>query len=92
MSDYLLNLAQTPVTRPLVRRMGLPTPQTLARMVHAYKAIPFFFREFGRRLNSLSQAGIPRDVAELITFLAAPAASGVTGQTIRVCGQNLMGA
>lgn len=56
------------------------------------QAIPFFFRELGRRFSSLSQAGIPRDVAELITFLATPAAARITGQTIRICGQNLIGA
>lgn len=54
--------------------------------------IPFVIREAGRRLCSLSQGGQPGDVAELITFLSSPGAVGVTGQTIRVCGQNLMGA
>ncbi|MGH8528742.1 MAG: 3-oxoacyl-ACP reductase [Nevskiales bacterium] len=55
-------------------------------------AVPFLFREFVRRLNSLVQGGVPLDVAELITFLATPGAVGVTGQTLRVCGQNLIGA
>lgn len=55
-------------------------------------AVPFFFREFARRANSLSQGGVPLDAAELITFLSTPGACGVTGQTIRVCGQNLIGA
>ncbi len=54
--------------------------------------IPFVIREAGRRLCSLSQGGQPIDVAELITFLSSPGAVGVTGQTIRVCGQNLVGA
>ncbi len=55
-------------------------------------AIPFVTREFGRRLNSLSQGGKPVDVAETIAFFANPAASGVTGNIVRVCGQSLVGA
>jgi len=54
--------------------------------------VPFLTREIGRRLNSLSQGGKPRDVAELVTFLCTPGACGISGQTIRVCGQGLMGA
>ncbi|MBA5637453.1 3-oxoacyl-ACP reductase [Duganella sp. LX20W] len=54
--------------------------------------MPFLTREIGRRLNSLKQAGLPRDVAELITFLGTPGACGITGQTVRVCGQGLIGA
>jgi len=55
-------------------------------------AMPMFVREIGRRLNSVKQSGQPRDVAELITFLATPGASGISGQTLRVCGQGLIGA
>lgn len=55
-------------------------------------AMPFMTREVGRRLNSLKQGGQPRDVAELITFLATPGAYGISGDTIRVCGQGLIGA
>jgi 3-oxoacyl-[acyl-carrier protein] reductase len=54
-------------------------------------AMPFMLRELGRRANSLKQGGQPRDVAELVTFLATPGASGITGQTIRACGQALLG-
>ncbi|SFG82698.1 3-oxoacyl-[acyl-carrier protein] reductase [Duganella sp. CF458] len=54
--------------------------------------VPFLTREIGRRLNSLSQGGQPRDVAELVAFLCTPGACGISGQTIRVCGQGLMGA
>ncbi|AVR95759.1 3-oxoacyl-ACP reductase [Pseudoduganella armeniaca] len=54
--------------------------------------MPFVPRELGRRLNSLKQGGQPRDVAELIAFLAAPGSVGITGNTIRVCGQALIGA
>jgi len=55
-------------------------------------AMPFMTREVGRRLNSLKQGGQPRDVAELITFLATPGACGISGDTIRVCGQGFIGA
>ncbi len=55
-------------------------------------AMPFMLRELGRRANSLKQGGQPRDVAELVTFLSTPGASGISGQTIRVCGQALLGA
>jgi 3-oxoacyl-[acyl-carrier protein] reductase len=49
-------------------------------------------REVGRRLNSLSQGGLPQDIAEAVAFLASPAASGINGATLRVCGQNFVGA
>lgn len=55
-------------------------------------AMPMVVREIGRRLNSVKQSGQPRDVAELITFLATPGAFGITGATLRVCGQGLIGA
>jgi 3-oxoacyl-[acyl-carrier protein] reductase len=55
-------------------------------------AMPFMTREIGRRLNSLQQGGKPRDAAELIAFLCTPGAYGVSGETIRVCGQGMMGA
>ncbi|MBN48231.1 MAG: 3-oxoacyl-ACP reductase [Spongiibacteraceae bacterium] len=55
-------------------------------------AIPLMTREVGRRLNSLSQGGLPEDVAETIAFFANPAASGVTGNIVRVCGQSWLGA
>ncbi|MBV1776267.1 3-oxoacyl-ACP reductase [Burkholderiaceae bacterium DAT-1] len=56
------------------------------------RRIPFMIREVGRRMNALKQGGLPRDVAELVTFLGSPDAYGITGQTIRICGQALMGA
>ncbi|HEY0917288.1 MAG TPA: 3-oxoacyl-ACP reductase [Solimonas sp.] len=55
-------------------------------------AMPLGPREVGRRINSLSQAGLPQDIAETVTFFASPAAGGVNGSTLRVCGQNWMGA
>jgi 3-oxoacyl-[acyl-carrier protein] reductase len=54
--------------------------------------IPFATREVARRLNSLQQGGLPGDVAEAIAFLASDAAGGITGEVLRVCGQNLVGA
>ena len=54
--------------------------------------IPVATREIGRRLNSLQQGGQPVDVAEAIAFLVSDAAGGTSGQTLRVCGQGLMGA
>jgi 3-oxoacyl-[acyl-carrier protein] reductase len=55
-------------------------------------AIPAVTREVGRRLSALGQGGVPSDVAELITFLATPAAAGLTGQVIRACGGMFLGA
>lgn len=54
--------------------------------------IPALTRQVARRLNSLQQGGQPGDVAEAIAFLAAPRAGGISGQVLRVCGQNLVGA
>ena len=54
--------------------------------------IPFATREVARRLNSLSQGGQPVDVAEAVAFFASPASGGINGTTLRVCGQNLVGA
>ncbi|WP_020648860.1 3-oxoacyl-ACP reductase [Solimonas variicoloris] len=54
-------------------------------------AMPFGPREVGRRINSLSQGGLPQDIAEAVTFFASPAASAVNGRTLRVCGQNFFG-
>jgi 3-oxoacyl-[acyl-carrier protein] reductase len=55
-------------------------------------AMPIGPREAGRRLSSLSQGGLPVDVAETIAWFASPASTGVNGNTVRVCGQNLLGA
>jgi len=54
-------------------------------------SIPFVQREVARRVASLQQGGQPVDVAEAIAFLASPAAAGVNGQVLRVCGQNVVG-
>lgn len=55
-------------------------------------AVPVAIREAGRRLSALGQGGMPEDVAQAITFLATPAAQGVTGQVLRVCGGAFLGA
>ena len=56
------------------------------------EAIPLATREVSRRLNSLYQGGQPVDVAETIAYFASPASNAVTGNTIRVCGQSMLGA
>lgn len=59
------------------------------QMTAAMPAIP---REVGRRLNSLSQAGLPQDVALAVAFFARPDAAGLNGSVLRVCGQCFIGA
>lgn len=54
--------------------------------------MPFATREVGRRANSLSQGGLPIDVAETIGWFAEDASGGVNGNVVRVCGQSLLGA
>lgn len=54
--------------------------------------MPLVLREASRRMNSMSQAGAPVDVAEAVGFFADPGSAGVTGQVLRVCGQSLIGA
>jgi 3-oxoacyl-[acyl-carrier protein] reductase len=54
--------------------------------------MPIAIREAGRRMNSMSQGGLPVDVAETIAWLASPASAGVNGNVVRVCGQGLLGA
>ncbi|GGN96946.1 3-oxoacyl-ACP reductase [Actinoplanes lobatus] len=54
--------------------------------------MPIGLREAGRRLNSMSQGGLPVDVAETIAWLASPGSATITGNVIRVCGQSLLGA
>jgi 3-oxoacyl-[acyl-carrier protein] reductase len=54
--------------------------------------IPFATREAGRRMNSLSQGGLPVDVAETIAWFASPGSAGISANIVRVCGQSLLGA
>jgi 3-oxoacyl-[acyl-carrier protein] reductase len=55
-------------------------------------AVPLMTREVGRRLNALSQGGLPVDVAETIAWYANPASTAVNGNVVRVCGQMMLGA
>ena len=54
--------------------------------------MPLLTREVYRRLNSLSQGGLPEDVAETVAWMVRPDAAGVNGICLRVCGQSLIGA
>ncbi|MDQ3404776.1 MAG: 3-oxoacyl-ACP reductase [Actinomycetota bacterium] len=54
--------------------------------------IPLVIREAGRRMNSMSQGGLPADVAEAIAWFASPGSGAVNGNVVRVCGQSLLGA
>lgn len=77
-------LAKRGVTINAVAPGFIETPMTAA--------MPLGPREAGRRMNSLSQGGLPVDVAETIAWFAWPASAGVTGNVVRVCGQSLIGA
>jgi 3-oxoacyl-[acyl-carrier protein] reductase len=77
-------LAKQGITINAVAPGFIETPMTAS--------MPFGPREAGRRMNSLSQGGLPLDVAETIAWFAWPASAGVNGQVIRVCGQSLIGA
>ena len=55
-------------------------------------AVPFATREVGQRLNSLSQGGLPVDVAETISWFASAGSTAVNGNVVRVCGQMMLGA
>jgi 3-oxoacyl-[acyl-carrier protein] reductase len=54
--------------------------------------MPVATRELGRRVNSLSQGGLPVDVAETIGYFAQDASAAVNGNVVRVCGQGWLGA
>ena len=56
------------------------------------KTIPLGIREAGRRMNSMSQGGLPVDVAEAIAWLSSPGSQAVSGNVIGVNGQMLLGA
>ena len=55
-------------------------------------AVPLMIREAGRRMNAMSQGGLPIDVAETIAWFANPASTAVNGNVVRVCGQMMLGA
>jgi 3-oxoacyl-[acyl-carrier protein] reductase len=78
------SLAETGITINAVAPGFIETQMT-AKM-------PIAIREAGRRMNSMSQGGLPVDVAETIAWFASPASAGVNGNVVRVCGQSLLGA
>lgn len=55
-------------------------------------AMPFAIREAGRRMNAMSQGGMPSDVAHTVAWLLSPDTLAVNGQVIRVCGHSVLGA
>lgn len=55
-------------------------------------AMPKGPREVARRLCNLVQGGLPGDVAETVTFLVSPGATGMTGEVLRICGGSYIGA
>ena len=86
-------IGHTRATAPLVGAQGGTANAVAPGFIETdmTSSIPFATREVARRLSSLQQGGQPVDVAEAIAFLASPAAAGVNGQVLRVCGQNLVG-
>jgi len=83
-SAYGPGVAQRGVTLNAVAPGFIETQMTAA--------MPIATREAGRRMNSLSQGGLPVDVAETIAWFASPASAGVHGNITRVCGQSMIGA
>jgi 3-oxoacyl-[acyl-carrier protein] reductase len=53
--------------------------------------MPFLSRVVASRANALMQPGYPIDVAEALLFLASELSVGLHGQTLRVCGGNVVG-
>ncbi len=82
--------ALAPVLAPQEITINAVAPGFIETQMTA--AMPFATREAGRRLSSLSQGGLPVDVAETVAWLASPGSGGVNGNVVRVCGQNLLGA
>lgn len=56
------------------------------------ETIPLALRQFGRRLNSMAQGGLPQDVAEAVALFLQDDSSGLYGNVLRVCGQAILGA
>jgi 3-oxoacyl-[acyl-carrier protein] reductase len=79
---------------PIMAKLGLTINAVAPGFIETAMTakMPIAIREAGRRMSSLSQGGLPVDVAETIAWLAQPASGGVNGNVVRVCGQNLLGA
>ena len=88
----LIGLAQA--WAPLLSERGISinavAPGFIETQMTAH--IPFALREAGRRMSSLGQGGLPQDVAEAVAWLGQPGSGAVSGQTLRVCGQSILGA
>ncbi len=82
--------AYAPILAPRGMTINAVAPGFIETAMTA--AMPVATREAGRRMNSLQQGGLPVDVAETIAWFASPASGGVTGNTVRVDGQHLLGA
>lgn len=54
-------------------------------------AMPLINREMAKQLTALLQPGLPKDVADLATFLASPLGASITGQALRVDGGMAIG-
>jgi 3-oxoacyl-[acyl-carrier protein] reductase len=87
-------IGYTRALAPLVAGRGITVNAVAPGFVETRltAAIPLATREAGRRLSSLTQGGAPVDIAEAITFLATPGASGLTGRVLRACGGSFLGA
>jgi 3-oxoacyl-[acyl-carrier protein] reductase len=81
-------------TAPALAKQGLTINAVAPGFIETQMtaAMPFALREAGRRMNSVSQGGLPIDVAETIAWYANPGSGGVNGNIVRVCGQSLIGA
>jgi len=88
----VIGLVQTIAPRAAAR--GITTNAVAPGLIDTdmMAKIPLPTREVARRMNSLSQAGLPVDVAETIGWLADPGSGAITGNVVRVCGQSLIGA
>jgi 3-oxoacyl-[acyl-carrier protein] reductase len=88
----MIGLVQTLAARTVGRRITANAVAPGFIDTEMTAKIPLPTREVARRMNSLSQAGLPVDVAETIAWLAHPGSGAVTGNVVRVCGQSLVGA
>lgn len=104
MSDLLLDLSGNPTARKVIGYARAAAGQVADRGITINAIAPGFIetrmtadmpvavREAARRLNSMSQGGRPEGVADAGAFFASPAADGLSGGVLRVCGQHLSGA
>ncbi|KAF0862724.1 3-oxoacyl-ACP reductase [Pseudomonas sp. LD120] len=88
----LIGLAQT--WAPLLRARDISINAVAPGFIETRMTakVPLALREAGRRMSSLGQGGLPQDVAEAVAWLGQPGSGAVSGQTLRVCGQSVLGA